>query len=104
MLNELHRQASWLDDDIRLHHLRDRDGAEFDIVAEAADGRIVAIEVKASPTATAADARWLIWLIWLKDKTGDGFIAGIVLHTGPRPYRLGDRLYPLPVFYLWTTT
>jgi uncharacterized protein len=98
--NELHRQTAWLDDDIRLHHLRDRDGAEVDIVAESADGRIVAIEVKAAPTATAADARWLTWL---RDKTTDDFTAGIVLHAGPRAYRLGDRLYALPISQLWTT-
>ena len=101
VFNELHRQTAWLDDETRLHHLRDRDGAEVDIVAEAADGRIVAIEVKAAPTATAADARWLTWL---RDKTGDDFTAGIVLHTGPRPYRLGDRLYAVPIAHVWTTS
>jgi hypothetical protein len=62
VFNELHRQTTWLDDEIRFHHLRDRDGAEIDLVAESADGRIVAIEVKAAPSATAADARWLAWL------------------------------------------
>lgn len=100
VVNEVHRQVGWLDDDVRLHHLRDRNGPEVDIVAEAPDGRIVAIEVKASPTTTAADVRWLRWL---KDKTSDDFIAGIVLHTGPRPYRIDDRLYALPVSSLWTT-
>lgn len=98
--NELHRQTTWLDDEVRLHHLRDRDGAEVDIVAEAADGRIVAIEVKAAPTATADDAHWLAWL---RDKTSHDFIAGIVMHTGPRAYRLGDRLYALPISHLWAT-
>jgi hypothetical protein len=100
VFNELHRQTTWLDDEIRLHHLRDRDGAEIDLVAESADGRIVAIEVKAAPTAIATDARWLAWL---RDKTGDDFTAGIVLHTGPRPYRLGDRIYAAPISHLWTT-
>lgn len=100
VFNEIHRQTTWLDDEIRLYHLRDRDGAEIDIVAESADGRIVAIEVKSAPTATATDARWLAWL---RDKTGDAFTAGIVLHTGPRPYRLGDRIHALPVSHIWNT-
>lgn len=100
VFNEIHRQTTWLDDEIRLHHLRDRDGAEIDIVAESADGRIVAIEVKSAPTATATDARWLAWL---RDKTADDFTAGIVLHTGPRAYRLGDRLYAIPISHIWNT-
>lgn len=101
VFNELHRQTTWLDDEVRLHHLRDRDGAEIDLVAEAADGRVVAVEVKAAPTATAADARWLAWL---RDKISDDFTAGVVLHTGSRAYRLGDRLYAVPVAHVWTTT
>jgi predicted AAA+ superfamily ATPase len=100
VFNEIHRQTTWVDDEIRLHHLRDRDGAEIDIVAESTDGRIVAIEVKSAPTATATDARWLAWL---RDKTGKAFTAGIVLHTGPRPYRLGDRLYAIPISHIWNT-
>lgn len=101
VFNELHRQTTWLEGEVRLHHLRDRDGAEIDIVAEAADGRIVAVEVKAAPSATTTDARWLAWL---RDKTGDDFMAGIVVHTGPRAYRLGDRLYAVPIAHLWTTS
>jgi hypothetical protein len=72
----------------------------IDIVAESTDGRIVAIEVKSAPTATATDAHWLAWL---RDKTGDAFTAGIVLHTGPRPYRLGDRLCAIPISHIWNT-
>ena len=60
--NELHRQASWADEEVRLHHLRDRSGAEVDIVAEAADGRFVAVEVKAAPLVDRRDARHLEWL------------------------------------------
>ena len=38
VFNELHRQTTWSTEDIRLHHLRDRDGAEIDFIAEC-DGR-----------------------------------------------------------------
>lgn len=98
-VNELVRQAGFIDDpEIRLHHLRDRDGAEVDVVAEASDGRIVGIEVKASRSVNQADARWLAWL---RDKIPDDFVCGVVLHTGDRTYPLGDRLLAVPVAALW---
>lgn len=100
VVNELLRQAGWLEDDVRLHHLRDRDGAEIDLVIEAADGRVVAVEVKASSTARPTDARWLAWL---RDKIGDDFVTGIVLYTGPRAFPLGDRLVAVPIAGLWLT-
>ena len=99
VFNELHRQAAWLDDEVRLHHLRERDGAEVDIIAEAADGRFVAVEVKAAAAVNRADARWLAWL---RDKAPADFVCGVVLHTGSHSYRLGDRLMALPISHLWT--
>ena len=97
--NELHCQASWLDDEVRLHHLRERGGAEIDIIAEAADGRFVAVEVKSAPRVDRRDARHLEWL---RRRAPDDFVCGIVLHTGERSYRLGDRLLALPLSRLWT--
>ena len=98
--NELHRQASWMSEDVRLHHLRDRGGAEVDIVAEAADGRFVAVEVKSAPLVDSHDSRHLEWL---RRRAPDDFVCGVVLHTGERAWRLGDRLFALPVSRLWTT-
>ena len=98
--NEMHRQASWLDEDVRLHHFRDRGGAEIDIIAEAADGRFVAVEVKSAPLVDRRDARHLEWL---RNRAPDDFVCGVVLHTGDRAYRLGDRLLALPISRLWTT-
>lgn len=96
--NELHRQASWLDEEVRLHHFRDRGGTEIDIVVEATDGRVVAIEVKSAPHADPRDARHLKWL---RDKVQDDFLCGAVLHTGEHAHRLGDRLLALPISHLW---
>lgn len=99
VVDELLRQTSFLDEpEVRLHHLRDRDGAEVDIVAEASDGRVVAIEVKASRSVNSADAKWLAWL---RDKISDDFVCGIVLYTGDRAFRLGDRLLAVPIAALW---
>ena len=100
VFNELSRQVSWLDIDVRLHHFRSRGGAEIDIIAEASDGRIVAVEVKASPVVHRRDFRHLEWL---RDKVGDEFVCGVVLNTGQRPYRLGERLFALPLSHLWST-
>jgi predicted AAA+ superfamily ATPase len=99
VVDELLRQTGFLEEpEVRLHHLRDRDGAEVDIIAEASDGRVVALEVKASRSVNQADARWLAWL---RDKISDDFVCGIVLHTGDRAYRLGDRLLAVPMAALW---
>ena len=97
--NEVHRQASWIDDDVRLHHLRQRGGPEIDLIAEAADGRVVAVEVKSAPQVDRRDARHLEWL---KNKIPDDFVCGVVFHTGERAYRLGNRLLALPISHLWT--
>ncbi|MCQ3806439.1 MAG: ATP-binding protein [Acidimicrobiaceae bacterium] len=98
--NELLRQCSWLGWDVRLHHFRDRDRNEIDLIAEAADGRVVALEVKAAQTVSVRDARQLKWL---RDKIGNDFVCGVVLHTGERSFRLDDNIYALPISALWLT-
>lgn len=82
----------------RLYHLRQEQGRrEVDIVAELGAGRILGIEVKTGAP-TAADARHLAWL---RDEYGARFIAGVVLHTGPHIYSLGDRIIAAPIATLW---
>lgn len=84
----------------RLHHLRTAQGRhEVDIVAELAGGGLIAIEVKARAAPTSADARHLAWL---RDEVGDRFQAGVVLHTGPRIYRLDDGIVAAPIATLWS--
>lgn len=46
-----------------------------------------------------ADARHLAWL---RDEIGDRFLAGVVLHTGPRVYTLGERIVAAPIASLWS--
>jgi hypothetical protein len=38
-------------------------------------------------------------LFWLRDRLGERFVGGAVLHTGPDAYQLGDRVMAPP---LWT--
>lgn len=83
----------------RLYNLRQQQGRhEVDLVAEQAAGRVVGIEVKASAAPTIEDARHLIWL---RERVGERFVAGVVLHTGPRVYRLGERILAVPICALW---
>ena len=99
--NELRRQLGWSEVDAAPHHFRDRDGAEVDIIFEATDGRVVAVEVKASATVDRADFRWLELL---RSKVGDDFIHGFVLYCGERPLAFGDRLTAVPLASLWEVT
>jgi predicted AAA+ superfamily ATPase len=83
----------------RLHHLRTDGGRhEVDLVAELAGGGVIGIEIKATAAPTRADARHLAWL---RDELGSSFVAGVVFHTGPRVFRLDDRVVAAPIAVLW---
>lgn len=82
----------------RLYHLRDRNGRrEVDIIGEHAT-TIVGIEVKATASPDKDDARHLIYL---RDELGAEFLAGAVLHTGPRVFELSPRVFAIPLCSLW---
>ncbi len=85
---------------VRLHHLRTAGGREeIDLLAEMPGGRVAAIEVKASAAVGRRDARHLVWL---RDRLGDRFAAGVVLHTGPDVFELDDRVMAAPISTIWT--
>lgn len=96
---QLRSLCAVLDDPPRLFHLRDANGRrEVDVILEFSDGRVAGIEVKASAVPQAHDARHLQWL---RDSLGDRFIAGAVIHTGPRAFRIDDDILALPIWSLW---
>lgn len=83
----------------RLFHLRDHDGRrEIDLLVEMGGGEVVAVGVEATAAPTRADARHLAWP---RDRLGEGFAAGVVLHTGSRPYVLDERIVAAPICSLW---
>lgn len=83
----------------RLYHVRQQQGRlEVDLLAELAGGRLVGIEVKADAAPSPDAARHLATL---RDLYPETFVAGIVLHTGPRAYGLGDSLFAVPISSLW---
>ena len=104
MVNEVAKQLTWNQPEARLHHFRDHRGPEVDLILEAPDGRVVAIEVKAAISPGPGTARWLAWLRDRLDQVGNDFLHGFVFHTGPNRLSLGDRLTLLPIEALWTPT
>lgn len=83
----------------RLFHFREKDGRrEIDLVVEGGAERVVAIEVKVTASPSRDDARHLRWL---KERLGERFLAGAVLHTGPSAFSLGENLLALPIASIW---
>ncbi|HUF97427.1 MAG TPA: DUF4143 domain-containing protein, partial [Ilumatobacter sp.] len=94
---ELAKQITWADRPAKIAQYRDRDQREVDIIVER--GRQIAgIEVKATSTPRPRDARHLAYL---RDRLGERFTLGVVLHTGHQRVVLGDRLIAAPVSALW---
>jgi uncharacterized protein len=101
VVQELRRQASWRDDDLRFHHLRDKDGVEVDLVIEQGGRALAAVEVKASATVTAADFKGIRKL---QAALGKRFVGGVVLYDGEASVGFGDGLYAVPIRALWELT
>jgi len=98
VVNEIVKQISWIDTDVRPYHFRDRSGIEIDLILEHGDGRVVALEVKSATSVNQRDVRHLGWL---RDKLDDRFTHGFILYTGTHTYSLGDRITATPIASLW---
>jgi len=84
----------------RIFHARSTTGhREIDFVLERGDGRILAVEVKATAAPSAKDAAHVKWLA---EKIGDRFLGGLVLHTGPSTFDLGNGVWAVPISSLWS--
>lgn len=98
VMGELLKQQSWSTTDYELYHWRDRNGLEVDGILELEDGRVIALEVKASGTWRGDQFRHLTAL---RDALGDRFVAGVVLGTATHAHHHADRLWGLPISALW---
>lgn len=81
-----------------MHHYRDKDQVEVDIILENDAGAIVGIEVKAAATVSAADFKGLRKIAEI---AGDSFRVGMVLYDGDKVLPFGDRLFAAPLSCLW---
>lgn len=95
---ELAKAADLDPHDPRLMHYRTSKGVEIDFVLEAADRRVVAIEVKASGTVDASDFRRFDRL---RETLGSRFVRGIVFYPGDRVLSFGPDVDAWPVSLLW---
>lgn len=87
----------------RNHKDRDHRGREIDLILEAANGDVVAVEIKATSSPLRRHTDHLRWLRDKLDGVSPGsFRAGVLLHTGPFTLSLGDRLHLRPIGCLWT--
>ena len=79
----------------RFGHLRSAGGDhEIDLIAELPDGSVLAFESKLSHTVRATDTRHLAAL---RDRLGESFRAGLVVHPGATAFRIGDRIAAVPM-------
>jgi len=98
VVTEVVKQLGWSSTIARPYHYRTAEAVEVDLVLEASDGRVAAVEVKAGSHLTAATTRGLVHL---RDRLGDRFVAGLVLNSGSHTQRIGDRIWVAPVDQLW---
>lgn len=98
---EITRQSAWLDDPCVLHHYRDKDQDEVDLVVEDFTGGVAGIEVKASATVSARDFRGMKKL---SRAAGQDFRGGVVLYDGENIVPFGDRLFAAPLSSLWASS
>jgi uncharacterized protein len=82
----------------RVFHLRTRNGDhETDIIVERDDGRVVALEVKLSPSVTERDVSHLHWL---GNRLGSDLLDAAVITTGREAYRRPDGIAVVPAALL----
>lgn len=84
----------------QLMHYRTSKGAEIDFILEASDGRLAAVEVKASSGVDEKDFRQMARL---RDALGSRFVRGVVLYAGEKPLPFGEKLDAWPVSALWSS-
>lgn len=96
--NEILRLVTWSDVQPTIHHYRDKDQDEVDILLENDAGDMVGLEVKAAATVNAADFKGLRKVAVA---TGSAFKAGWVLYDGDKVLPFGDRFTAVPLSCLW---
>ena len=98
VFSEIMKQTAWLDEACLLHHFRDKDQNEIDIVVEANDGKLIGIEVKAAATVNTGDFKALRKL---SDVCDDNFKLGVVLYDGERIVPFGKHMFAAPMSCAW---
>ena len=98
VFSEIMKQTSWLDGTYTLHHYRDKDQDEVNIVVENDRGALVGLEIKAAATVDANDFKGLRKLA---HASRDRLMIGAVLYDGESIVAFGDRMFAAPISCLW---
>jgi predicted AAA+ superfamily ATPase len=99
VVSEVVKLTSWREESHTLHHYRDKDQDEVDIIVEDERGAMVGIEVKASATVRVSDFKGIRKLLKIR---GDDLKLGVVLYDGTQIVPFGDRLFAAPISCLWS--
>ena len=95
---ELIKLATVSEVPVSIWQFRENDNREVDFILEGPGGAVVGIEVKATTSPGADTAKHLRWL---RERLGDRFAGGVVLHLGQRSSSFGDNIHAIPVSVLW---
>ncbi len=98
VINELQKQAAWLDQDVKFYHYRDKDKVEVDCIIENSRGDCFAIEIKATATLTSKNFHGLKRF---KEVAKNRFKIGILLYDGEQVIPFGEKLFAVPIYALW---
>jgi predicted AAA+ superfamily ATPase len=98
VVSEIAKQLTWTDRQVTLHHYRDKDQLEVDLVLERDDGAVIGIEVKA---AASVNERDFSGLRRLQAACGTRFMLGAVVYDGDMAAPFGPALSAVPISALW---
>jgi predicted AAA+ superfamily ATPase len=94
---ELKKQMTWSQQVCRMYYYRTHGGKEVDIVLEAPDARVIAIEVKLANSISPKD---FAGVVDLEQELGNNFYRGIVLYFGDTIVPFGSNKHAIPLSYL----
>jgi uncharacterized protein len=89
---ELIKHLGWSAGNYRMFHYRTRGNEEIDLILQRSDGKVVAVEVKASTDVGTEDFRWIRRV---EERLGDSFHRGVVLYLGKERVRFSEKLVAL---------
>jgi predicted AAA+ superfamily ATPase len=99
VFSEVMKQTTWSDESYTIHHYRDKDQDEVDILVEDQSGAMIGIEIKASATVRTSDFKGIRKLMNI---CGSRLKLGVVLYDGTTTVPFGDRLFAAPIPTLWS--
>lgn len=95
---ELQKQMTWSQQPCRMYHYRTHNGQKVDIILEAPDSRIVAVEVKLANSVGPKD---FSGMQDIEHERGNDFHRGIIFYLGDTIVPFGKNKHAIPLHYLW---